>query len=286
MIEVERLTKVFPIAGGREVVAVRELSFRVDAGEVYGLLGPNGAGKTSTLRMLLGLLPPTSGAARVGGHDAATHPREVKARVGMVSANTGTYSWLTGRETLEYFADLYHVPRAVARARVEELGDLFGLGEFLDRRCSGLSTGQRQRLNLARALMHDPPALLLDEPTLGLDILGRQVVAEFVQLARKRGAAVILCTHHLEEAERLCTRFGLLNRGSLAREGSLGELRAATGRESLVEMFLDLTGVVSALAGDRGSASDSTFVSDPDPDPDDRPPAATRVEAQSGGDAA
>jgi sodium transport system ATP-binding protein len=248
MIQVHSLTKRFPLPGGGEVVAVQDLSFSVNAGEVYGLLGPNGAGKTTTLRMLLGLLTPTSGQASIAGYGSGIAPDEVKRRVGLVSAGAGLYQSLTVREMLLFFADLYGVPPAPARAELGRLTGLLGLGDLLGRRCATLSTGQRQRVSLARALIHRPPVMLLDEPTLGLDVLGSQVVAEYVTHLRVEGKAVILTTHRLDEAERLCTRFGLLHHGRLVREGTLLTLRNETGCETLTEMFLKLSHVGPALA--------------------------------------
>jgi len=248
MIQVHRLTKRFPLPGGGEVVAVDDLSFSVLAGEVYGLLGPNGAGKTTTLRMLLGLLTPSGGQASIAGYGSSAAPDEVKRRVGLVSAGAGLYHALTVREMLLFFADLYAVPPAEARAELGRLSGLLGLADLLSRRCGTLSTGQRQRVTLARALIHRPPVMLLDEPTLGLDVLGRQVVNEYLELLRAEGKAVILTTHHLDEAERLCTRFGLLHKGRLVSEGTLDELRAATGCTGLTEMFLKLSQAGPALA--------------------------------------
>ncbi len=247
MIEVHQLTKRFLLAGGRSIVAVDHLSFTVAAGEVYGLLGPNGAGKTTTLRMILGLLRPTSGQAAIAGFGSQDFPDEVKRRVGLVSAGTGLYPNLSVSELLLFFADLYGVPADVAQGELAQLSRLLALEEFQQQRCGTLSTGQKQRVNLARALMHRPPVMLLDEPTLGLDVLGRQVVNEYIGHLRGEGKAVILTTHHLDEAERLCTRIGLLHKGRLVREGTLAELRAATGCSSLVEMFLQLTEVGPAL---------------------------------------
>jgi sodium transport system ATP-binding protein len=249
MIEVDHLTKRFPLPRGGEVVAVDDLSFTVPAGEVYGLLGPNGAGKTTTIRMILGLLRPTSGHAAIAGHWSSAFPDEVKRRVGYVSANAGLYQHLTVREMLRYFADLYRVPPADAVDELDRLARTFGLAELLDRRCATLSTGQRQRVNLARALIHRPPVLLLDEPTLGLDVLGSQVVTEYVTHLRAEGKAVILTTHRLDEAERLCDRFGLLHKGRLIQTGTLEELRQATGCSGLVEMFLKLAETGPLLSG-------------------------------------
>jgi sodium transport system ATP-binding protein len=247
MIQVESLTRRFDLPGGGEVLAVDAVSFHVKAGEVYGLLGPNGAGKTTTLRMLLGLLKPTAGWATIAGFRSSELPNEVKRRVGLVSASAGLYPHLSVREMLLFFADLYGCRADHADEELDRLADLLGVSELLERRCATLSTGQKQRVNLARALIHRPPVLLLDEPTLGLDILGSQVVAEYIAHLREEGKAVILTTHRLDEAERLCDRFGLLHCGRLVTEGSLAELRAATGCEGLVEMFLKLSQAGPAL---------------------------------------
>lgn len=249
MIDVRDLTKIFAISGGRELTAVDRISFSVDAGEVYGLLGPNGAGKTTTLRLLLGLLSPTEGYAAIGGFRSVDFPDEVKRRVGLVAANAGLYQYLSPREMLLFFADLYGVPLADARRELDRLVQLLGLGDFVDRYCATLSTGQRQRVNLARALIHRPPVMLLDEPTLGLDVLGTQVITEFIAHLRGEGKAVILCTHHLDEAERICSRFGLMHRGRIVAEGTLAALREQTGCASLVEMFLKLSMRGPVLAG-------------------------------------
>jgi ABC-2 type transport system ATP-binding protein/sodium transport system ATP-binding protein len=255
VIQVENLTRRFDVAGGGEVLAVDGVSFHVGAGEVYGLLGPNGAGKTTTLRMLLGLLRPSAGYAAIAGFRSSEHPDEVKRFVGLVSTSAGLYQHLSVREMLLFFADLYGVAPATAASELGRLAHLLGLEELLHRRCATLSTGQKQRVNLARALIHRPPVLLLDEPTLGLDVLGSQVVAEFVDHLRGEGKAVILTTHRLEEAERLCDRFGLLHRGRLVIQGTLTELREATGCDSLVEMFLRLAQTGPALRRQPEAAS-------------------------------
>ena len=251
MISAVELTKRFSHAG-HELVAVDRVSFSVRAGEVYGLLGENGAGKTTTLRMILGLLEPTSGYAEVGGFRSTFAPDEVKSRIGLVSTSAGLYQWLTPREVLVFFADLYGVPLERAKENVRRLADLFRLNEFLDRRCSTLSTGQKQRVNLARSLIHDPPVLLLDEPTRGLDVLGSKVIFDYVAAAREAGKAAIVSTHRLDEAQRLCDRFGLLHRGRLMQEGSLEELRARTGLATLSEMFLQ--GLSSREMKEAGAA--------------------------------
>jgi sodium transport system ATP-binding protein len=237
VISAVELTKLFPHAG-HDVLAVDRVSFRVSRGEVYGLLGENGAGKTTTLRMILGLLQPTSGFAEVDGFRSTQSPDAVKARIGLVSASAGLYQWLTPRELLLFFADLYNVSPAQAEASLERLSTLFGIREFLDRRCSTLSSGQKQRVNLARSLIHEPPVILLDEPTRGLDVVGSKVIFDYIAAARDAGKAVIVCTHRLDEAQRMCDRFGLLHRGRMMHEGTLAELQAATGLISLTDMFL------------------------------------------------
>jgi sodium transport system ATP-binding protein len=238
MIVVHELFKRFR-AAGEDVIAVDNLSFSVAEGEVYGLLGPNGAGKTTTMRMIVGLLRADSGYAEVDGYRSSTEPDAVKSRLGLVSANDGVYPWLTVREMLLFFADLYGVPHEVAADRLTHLTDIFGIGKLLARRCASLSTGQKQRVILARGLIHDPPVMLLDEPTRGLDVIGSKVVFDYIAHLRELNKAVIVCTHRLDEAQRLCDRFGLLHAGQLWREGTLGELQGETGCESLVDMFLE-----------------------------------------------
>lgn len=249
MIFVDELTKHFP-QGSRSIVAVDRLTFGVQPGEVYGLLGPNGAGKTTTLRMILGLLPPTSGEAWVDGFRVSIDPDSVKQRIGFASASVGVYPWLTPREMLSFVGDLYDLPIARTRERIVELAELLEFKPILDQRSATLSTGQKQRINLARALLQDPPVMLMDEPTLGLDIVGSSVVFDYIGHLRARNKAVIVCTHRLDEAQRICDRFGLLHRGRLRHEGTLDELEQETGQQQLTDIFLDL------LRQER-SASDS-----------------------------
>jgi len=188
--------------------------------------------------MIVGLLQSDEGFAEVHGFRTSTVPDEVKSRIGLVSAEDGLYPWLTVREMLMFFGDLYGVPPQLARERIKPLVELLQLESFFHRRCATLSSGQRQRVTLARALIHDPPVMLMDEPTRGLDVVGSQVVFEYIAYLRERGKAIIVSTHHLDEAQRLCDRFGLLHQGRLRYEGTLDELRRATGRDSLVEMFI------------------------------------------------
>jgi sodium transport system ATP-binding protein len=254
MITVHELTKIFE-TGSECVRAVDHLSFSVTAGEVYGLLGPNGAGKTTTLRMILGLLQPTSGYAEVGGLRSSDVPDEVKRRVGLVSASAGLYQWLSPREMLLFFADLYGMVPEQAEQSLARLSRVLGLEDYLDRRSSTLSTGEAQRVQLARALIHDPPIMLLDEPTRGLDVFGTQTIFDYIVRLREQGKAVIVSTHRLHEAQGLCDRFGLLHKGQLECEGSLAELQQQTGRESIAEMFMQFVDQVDVEAVDATSRS-------------------------------
>ena len=251
MISVHELSRHFR-ANGQILVAVDHLSFHVHSGEVYGLLGPNGAGKTTTLRMILGLLTPTSGDALVGGFRATSQPDEVKRRIGLVSATSGLYQWLTPREMLLFFADLYGVVPSRARERLKELSELFELGRFLDQRCATLSTGQKQRVTLARALMHDPPVMLFDEPTRGLDVIGTHVVFQYIAKLRSLGKAVVVSTHRLDEASHVCDRMGLMHQGQLRFEGTFVELQQKTGCENLFDMFLQLLGRTNRQGAETG----------------------------------
>ena len=223
---------------GNTITAVNGISFRVETGEVFGLLGPNGAGKTTTLRMVMGLLRPDEGYAEVDGIRTGPDSAGVRSKIGLVSTNDGVYPWLSVREMMFYFADLYSIPPHVATERLDNLCDMLQLHQFVDQRCSTLSTGQRQRVILARGLMHDPPVMLLDEPTRGLDVVGSQTVFEFIAHLKAQGKAVVLSTHRLDEAERVCDRFGLVHRGQLIHVGTLRNLQEVTGKQHLTDMFL------------------------------------------------
>ena len=233
MIELDGLTKTYG-----DLVAVEDLSLRVAEGEVYALLGANGAGKTTALRCLATLLRPTSGTARIAGFDAVRQPLEVRRRLGFLAASMGLYQRLSARELLRYFARLNGLGREEAERRVEEGVEAFVLGEFADRLCGKLSTGQRQRVSIARAVVHDPPALVLDEPTLGLDVLSSEAIFRFIADARSRGRAVIFSTHQMSEVELLADRVGIIAGGRLVAEGTAEEIVAGAGEHNLARAFL------------------------------------------------
>jgi sodium transport system ATP-binding protein len=245
-VELEDLRKAF---GERR--AVDGLSLTVAAGEIYGLLGPNGAGKTTALRMVAGLLVPTSGRVRVAGIDVVAAPDEAKARLGFLTGSTGLYARLTVIEVLTYFGRLHGLAPAALDHRLSSVAAALDIGHLLERRCEGLSTGEKQRVSVARAVLHDPPVLVLDEPTSGLDVLASRFLRDLVRAERDRGKAVIFSTHYLAEAELLCDRIGLLHRGRLLREGTPSALRAEAGAASLEEAFLTLVQRLEGASAER-----------------------------------
>jgi len=245
----ENLVKTFPNPDGGEKNAVDGLSFRVAEGQIYGLLGPNGAGKTTTLRMLSGLMAPTSGTASLAGYDVTTQLQEVKRVLGFLTANTGLYQRLSARELLIYFSRLHGMARDAARARAQQLIAWLGIDDFSHLRCGALSTGQKQRVSIARALVADPPILVMDEPTLGLDVLSNRVILDFIKRERHAGKTIILSTHYLDEAETMCDKIGLLHNGRLVAEGDLDTLRVETGERRLSNIFLKIIHADSRRAG-------------------------------------
>lgn len=240
MILADNLAKSFPTPDGAEKLAVAGLSFAVEPGQIYGLLGPNGAGKTTTLRMLCGLVVPTAGHAVIAGHDVQRDPLAVKQVLGFLTANTGLYQRLSVRDVLVYFGKLHGMTAAQAQDRTAKLIDTFDMADFASLRCGSLSTGQKQRCNIARALVADPPALILDEPTLGLDVLSNRVMLNFIRDQRDTGKSIILSTHYLDEAETLCDRIGLIHQGRLIAEGTFPELQQRSGETRLSDIFLKL----------------------------------------------
>jgi sodium transport system ATP-binding protein len=241
-VEVRGLCKTYAVAGRPPVQALAGLDFTCRRGEVFGLLGANGAGKTTALRILATIQRPTSGTARVDGVDVTSDPLEVRRRIGYLSCSTGLYARLTVVETLDYFGRLHGMRRDQIERRIEELLSAFELSAVADRRCEALSTGQRQRVSIARAVLHDPPVLILDEPTTGLDVLAAGAMIDFIEARRAAGASVLFSTHVLSEAERLCDRIGVIHAGRLLDVGTFAELSQRTGERWLEDIFRSLVG--------------------------------------------
>lgn len=237
MISVVELTKQFS-SGGQDVLAVERLSFSVVPGEAYGLLGANGAGKTTTLRMLATIIRPTSGTASLMGHDIAADPEGVRRHLGFTSSTTALYPRLTARETIDFFARINGWPAGTVRERVESLIARFGLGDYADVRVDKLSQGMKQKVAIARTVAHDPPVLIFDEPTVGLDVLNAIEMQKAIATFRDEGKCIIFSTHIMSEAEKLCDRIAIIHRGKIHACNTLAELRASTGRHYLEEIFV------------------------------------------------
>lgn len=238
LIETEHLVKKYG-----DKIAVDDVSFQVNSGEIFGFLGPNGAGKTTTIKMIVGLLRPTSGSVRVAGYDVVTQPIQAKAACGFVPDEPNLYAKLTGRELLRFVADLYGLDPVQAARRSDELLRVFGLTEAADETTDSYSHGMQQKTSLAAALVHDPKVLILDEPTVGLDPKSARLIKDLLRQLAERGAAVMLSTHILEIAENMCDRIGIINKGKLVAAGTMEELRRlGQGEQSLEDIFLSLTG--------------------------------------------
>jgi sodium transport system ATP-binding protein len=242
MIHARHLTKVFRDKKRGEILAVDDVSFTCEPGRIYGLLGANGAGKTTTLRMLATLIAPSGGGAEVAGFNIATAPAEVRARVGFLAASTALYGRLTARETIAYFGRLNGLDDERIALRTEQLADELAMDDFLDRRVDTFSTGMKQKTSIARTLVHDPDVLILDEPTLGLDVMAARGIVRFVRECRARGKTVIYSTHIMSEVEKLCDRVGIIHGGKLLAEGTLDELRERHGERDLEEIFVKVAG--------------------------------------------
>jgi ABC-2 type transport system ATP-binding protein len=238
LIQTQNLTKRYG-----DKIAVNNVSFDVYGGEVFGFLGPNGAGKTTTIKMIVGLLQPSTGTVKVAGYDVQAQPLQAKASSGYVPDTPNLYAKLSGRELLRFVGDLYEMKRDKIDARIEELLRLFDLAEVRDDLIDSYSHGMKQKVAMAAALIHDPKVLVLDEPTVGLDPKSARLMKDMLRQMADRGAAVFLSTHILEIAERMCDRIGIIDKGQLIAVGTVDELRAlGQGQHSLEDIFLNLTG--------------------------------------------
>lgn len=235
MIQCDSLTKKFG-----EFTAVDQVTFDVGNGEVFGLLGPNGAGKTTTMRLLSTLLKPTSGTARVAGYDLLREPQKVRASIGVLPEDTGLYDRLTPREHLLYYGRLHGMPDGVLRKRGDELLDIMELKDRANTKVGDFSKGMKQKVALLRAFIHDPPVLLLDEPTAGLDVMSARSIQGFVERFRKEGKAIMISTHNMTEAQKLCDRVAIIDHARIVAVGTVAELQKKTSQKDLESIFVQL----------------------------------------------
>jgi sodium transport system ATP-binding protein len=240
MIQVENLMKSFRDLRRGLVHAVDGVSFTARAGEIFGLLGPNGAGKTTTMRILCTVLRPSGGLARVAGYDVATQASQVRQHIGFMSANTAIYDRMSAWEMVSYFGRLYGMAEEHLQERLETVFTTLQMNDFRDTLGAKMSTGMRQKVSIARAIIHDPPVLIFDEPTAGLDVLVARAVLENIEHLRRLGKCILFSTHIMREVERLCDRVAIVSRGRVQACGTLDELRTEHGHNDLEELFFTL----------------------------------------------
>jgi ABC-2 type transport system ATP-binding protein len=236
-IVIENLTKKF-----EDVTAVDAISLEIQKGELFGLLGPNGAGKTTLIKVLCGLLEPTSGSVHVGGYDVRKNPAKVKELIGVCPQDTAVYSFLSGRENVELFGNLQAVPKYRLEKNIHELFEKMSLTEDANRRLGKYSGGMKRRINLIIALVHDPEIAFLDEPTVAMDPQSRHAVWDFMKELGRKGKTIILTTHYMEEAQELCDKVGIMDHGKLIALGSPEQLMIKFQAKNLEEVFIELTG--------------------------------------------
>ena len=240
MIHVREITKCYSDLRRGQHVALAGVSFDAYAGQIYGILGPNGAGKTTLLRILSTVLRPSGGTATINGFNVLTQPSLVRHQIGFVSNNTAVYDRMTAAEMVEYFGRLYSIPERALQERMENVFSRLKMNDMRDVLGAKMSTGMKQKVSIARALVHDPPILIFDEATVGLDVfVGRSLLNTIAEL-RELGKCVIFSTHIMREAEKLCDRIAVVNRGRILAEGELDSLREKYGEHDLEELFFQL----------------------------------------------
>lgn len=238
MIEVKSLSKRF-----KDFEAVKDICFEVKRGEVLGLLGENGAGKTTTLRMLATMLKPSNGTAEINGYDIVKDPDCVRGEIGILfGGEVGLYDRLTAKENIKYFAELNNMKREEIDKRIYDLSNMLDMNDYIDRKVAKFSRGMKQKVSIARSIVHNPSAMLFDEPTTGLDVTSTRIVHDFIDTCRKEGKAIVFSSHAMSEVEKLCDRVVIINRGSIVAEGTIRELKENFRNENLEEVFMKLVG--------------------------------------------
>jgi len=242
MIEVQNLSKSFG-----DVKAVQDISFRMNDGEITGLLGPNGAGKTTTLRMLYSLLPPDSGTIRIDGLDPIRNGMEIKRTLGVVPDGRGLYKRLTARENIAYYGELHGMSKALIRERTDELAETLNMQDFIDRKTDGFSQGQKVKVAIARAMVHRPQTVMMDEPSNGLDVMTTRALRGYIQDLKAQGHSVVLSTHIMQEVAALCDRIIIIAGGRIAADGTQQELLDRSGKATIEDAFVALIGSEEGL---------------------------------------
>jgi sodium transport system ATP-binding protein len=240
MIETLNLVKRFRDKKRGEVCAVDGVSFQCRPGEIFGLLGANGAGKTTTMRMLATILTPSSGTAIVAGYDVKKEPQKVRSCVGFLSTATALYGRLSAQEMVEYFGRLHGLDETTLHRRIDSIFERLEMNDFRDRRCDTLSTGMKQKVSIARTLVHDPSVMIFDEPTVGLDVMAARTIVSFIRECRDQGKTVIFSTHVMSEVEKLCDHIGIIHGGRFLAGGTLSDLRERFGKQDLEDIFVEV----------------------------------------------
>ncbi len=257
MIDVQHLSKSFDLNKKQQaelgikssrVHAVDDVSFTCQPGRIYSLLGPNGAGKTTTLRMIATILRPSSGTVKVDGHDVVTHPREVRAAIGFLTGSTGLYQRLTANEIIEYFGKLYQLDKATLARRKDELFSLLDIHEFAGKKIGQLSTGMKQKVSIARTMIHDPQVVVFDEPTSGLDVITAENIIKLIRDCKTREKTVIFSSHIMSEVDLLCDDLGIIHKGKLCYEGTMDSFRQQFREFTLTEAFIRVVNQPAPIA--------------------------------------
>lgn len=240
MIHVENLSKAFSDLKRGDTYALKNVSFDVKPGQIYGLLGPNGAGKTTCLRIISTVLKATSGYAEIAGYNVATHPAEVRKNIGFMSGNTGIYDRMTAWELVEYYGRLYGIDEPTLQNRLEDIFETLKMNEIRDVLGAKMSTGMKQKVSIARTIIHDPPVLIFDEPTSGLDVLVVREVLKTIESLKEQGKCIIFSTHIMREVEKLCDGISIMHRGQVLASGSVDELEEEHNQGDMEELFFEL----------------------------------------------
>lgn len=238
MLEVKNITKKF-----KDKLAVENVSFTLNKGEIVGLLGENGAGKTTTLRMISTMLKPTEGMVLVNGFDVAKDPDKVRSQIGILfGGEVGIYDRLTARENIKYFGSLYGIEAHVLDERIDKMGKDLDMMDYMDRRVGKFSRGMKQKVAIARSIVHEPPIMLFDEPSTGLDVTAARIVQDFILKCKQEGKTILFSSHSIKEVEKLCDRVIIINKGKIAEEGTLNELKKKYDNDDLEEVFVRIIG--------------------------------------------